>query len=321
MLAGQKHSKKIGWGTSTLNVYLEVEYGAFPHFEETVLEDDGEFITRIDYRGITKKDRKVGESIPEWIDHPVKTDEDWHLYKETRLTGGIQERLHRLPYYLNKISEVDAPVQVGEFPWGPFGTLRDLIGAEGCLLAFYDMPETVHDIINTYADLWIELYQAIAEKTQIDIIHLWEDMSGRQGSLISMEMVEEFMMPAYDRIIKFAAENRVKVVSVDTDGLCDELVASMTGHGINAFMPFEVQAGNDIEVFREQYPSLGIYGGLDKRALAAGKREIGAQLDKAERMFAKGGYIAGFDHAIPSDVPWENYRYAVTELQKMAGDV
>ncbi len=91
----------------------------------------------------------------------------------------------------------------------------------------------------------------------------------------------------------------------------------MTSHGVNAFMPFEAQAGNDIGAFRRRYPKLGIMGGLDKSALAKGRGEVMHELDKAERMLALGGYVVGFDHLIPPDVSWDSYRFAVAEIRRM----
>ena len=84
-------------------------------------------------------------------------------------------------------------------------------------------------------------------------------------------------------------------------------------------MPFEVQAGCDIEEYRRLYPDLGIIGGLDKNALAADKKTIHSELDKAQRMLAGGGYVPGFDHMIPSNVSWENYKYAINELKRIIG--
>ena len=142
-------------------------------------------------------------------------------------------------------------------------------------------------------------------------------MSGKQGSLISPRMVEEFMMPHYDRLAAWARERGVRLMSVDTDGQCGELVPVMMQHGVNMFMPFEVQAGNDIREYREKYPTLGIIGGLDKRALARGRREIDAEVAKAAEVMRSGRYIPCFDHHIPPDVPWENFRYAAERIREV----
>ena len=134
-----------------------------------------------------------------------------------------------------------------------------------------------------------------------------------------MAMVERFMMPQYDRLAAFARSHGIPVVSVDTDGIVDELVPTMVGHGINAYMPFEVQAGNDIVAFRREYPQLGIFGGLDKRALCGGREDVHRELDRAETMFALGGWVPGFDHLIPPDVPWRSFERFVLEIKRMVG--
>jgi uroporphyrinogen decarboxylase len=298
---------------------VPLEWGPCPAFDDTVIREDEEFVISRDYRGITLRNRRDGASMPEWISHPVTCREDWRRYRAERLSGPVEERCTALATWAGSARTRDAAIQVGTFPWGVFGTLRDLMGAEGCLYAFYDDPGLVREIIETWADLWLALYARAVQAVPVDHVHIWEDMSGKQGSLISMAMVKEFMLPSYDRFVAFARGHGVRIVSVDTDGACEELVETMSARGINAFMPFEVQAGNDVEAFRRRYPRLGIMGGLDKTALAAGRGRINAELAKAERMLASGAYLAGFDHAIPPDVPWESYCFAVTELCRMMG--
>ncbi|HET6485980.1 MAG TPA: uroporphyrinogen decarboxylase family protein, partial [Spirochaetia bacterium] len=297
-------------------VVPKLEMGPLPHFEERVVSEDPEFITAIDYRGILRRDRRDGASMPEWIGHPVKGPEDWARYKAERLQGP-GTRVPDLTAFRCAAERDGACVQLGEFPWGVFGTLRDIVGAEECLLAFYDYPEMVQDIIDTNVQLWLRVYEEAVGQIRVDHIHIWEDMSGRQGSLISMEMLERFMMPSYDRIVAFARSHGIPLVSVDTDGQVAELVPAMMRHGINVFMPFEVQAGNDVLRYRGLYPGLGIMGGLDKSALAKGKAEIHRELDRAEKMLARGGWVPGFDHLIPPDVPWASFEYAVKELRRL----
>lgn len=298
---------------------VPVEYGPCPRFEHKEISRDSEFIVSIDYRGITMRNRVDGNSMPEWIGHPIKSPDDWKKYKDERLQPMMEKRLAGVGKFVENVGKVDAPVQVGCFPWGMFGTARDMMGADEVLIGFYTEPEMVRDIMETYTTLWLSLYEKVAERVHIDHIHIWEDMSGKQGSLISPAMIEEFMMPQYDRVAAFCRKHGVEIFSVDSDGMVDELIPVMMKHGVNAFMPFEVQAGCDIELFREKYPTLGIMGGLDKRVLAAGKPEMDKELGKAERMLARGGWVPGFDHLIPPDVPWANYSYFMENLRRVMG--
>ena len=292
----------------------EVHFGAWPHFHAEVLSEDEQFIISRDYRGITMKNRRDGSSMPDFIEHPVKSADDWERYKAERLNsqqpGRIAENLTTF-----KARSRDRAIQVGTFPWGVFGTVRDLLGSEELLIAFYDMPKVVQDMMNHLTTLWLHLYEKIANVVQVDHIHIWEDMSGRNGSLISPEMVERFMMPCYDRIVAFASEHGVRLVSVDTDGDCSQLVPIMVQHGINLFYPFEVAAGNDILQYRRQYPELAILGGLDKRALARGRSAIDKEVRRCREMIRFGRYIPSWDHLIPPDVSWDNYRYAAERIR------
>ena len=299
--------------------FVWVDQGPRPAFEQKTIEETDEFIIATDSRGITTRNRKDHMSMPEFMAYPVKTPDDWKKYKEQRLQTQLEQRVDGLNERAAQLDGKldDAPVQVGTFPWGVFGSVRDLMGAEEILLAFYDYPEMVHDMMATHVTLWIKLWQAVADKIQIDHIHIWEDMSGKQGSLISMAMVEEFMMPHYDRIARFAADNGITAISVDSDGLVDELVPMMMRHGVNVFFPFEVQAGNDVREYRRKYPDLCIMGGLDKNALSKGRKEVQAELDKAADMLQSPGYIVGFDHLIPPDAKWDNFQYFMTELAKL----
>lgn len=294
---------------------VPVEYGPWPAFSEAVLSQDAEFVVSTTSRGITVRNRRDGASMPEFLAHPVRTVADWERYRRERLQPRFAERLAHLDAFAQQMAHLDAPVQFGTFPWGVFGTARDLLGVEGLLFAFYDAPDLVRDIMDTHVDLWLALLEQVVPRLRVDLVHIWEDMSGRQGSLISPAMVESFMMPCYDRIAARARALGIEFISVDTDGDCSELVAVMTRHGVNVFYPFEVQAGNDIRQYRKQYPDLAIWGGLDKRCLAGSLDDVDRELAKAAAMVRLGRYIPGFDHLIPPDARWANYRYAVTALK------
>jgi uroporphyrinogen decarboxylase len=316
-------------GNSDLNLYVypgyepswtnpAMESGLFPLFETTIIEETDDIIVLRNLQGITLRTRRDGGSMPEFLDYPVKTPDDWDRLKAERLRIDVSARIpQNWDEFRSKIKETGEGVQVGHFPYGVFGAVRDLLGVEEMLVAFYTEPEMIRDMMNHLTSLWISLWERAASEVQIDHIHIWEDMSGKQGSLISPKMVEEFMMPCYDRIVDFARANGVRIVSVDTDGDCAELVPIFVRHGINMMFPFEVQAGNDILDYRRDYPELGIMDGLDKRALAHGKAEIDAEIAKAVEMVKLGRYIPGFDHLIPPDVPWDNFRYAAEEIKRL----
>jgi uroporphyrinogen decarboxylase len=58
---------------------------------------------------------------------------------------------------------------------------------------------------------------------------------------------------------------------------------------------------------------------LDKRALAQSRAAVEIEVERAARMVALGRYLPGFDHLIPPDVPWDNFRYAAERMRAVCG--
>jgi len=321
-------------------ITVPINAGAWPPFKREIIAEDDRTITTLDPRGIVMRNLRDGSCMPDFLAYPVHNRKEWDKYKQERLRPDVLGRFMKpgcswnlwndVPWEgaiakeaVSPIAEQAArehlPVQVGAYPWGVFGTARDILGAEELLLAFYTDPGLVHDIMDTFTDLWLHLYEQVAGFIQIDHIHIWEDMSGKQGSLISPAMIEEFMMPNYRKIHNFAKAHGVSLISVDSDGLVDELIPIMMKNGMNVMFPFEVQAGCDIEKYRRLHPTLGIWGGLNKYALTQGKEAIEAELAKAFRMLQKGRYIPCLDHLVPPDVSWEAFVYFNNRLKEIMG--
>ena len=178
-------------------------------------KEDDEFIIFIDSWGIKRRDYKERESMSEFIEFPVKNRRDWEQFKEERLDPDNADRLSGDWEKLSaKWIAEEYPIQLGYFPdVGVFGGLRWLLGDEECLIAFYTMPDLVHEIMDHLTSLYITVFEKVVEKVRVDEIHMWEDMCGRQGPLISPRHWEEFMGPNYRRIKKFARRHNIPLFS------------------------------------------------------------------------------------------------------------
>lgn len=138
-------------------------------------------------------------------------------------------------------------------------------------------------------------------------------MSYKMGSLISMEMVKEFLSPYYVKFIDFLKQYNIKHIFVDSDGLVEELIPAWMSTGVTGVFPME--AVNNLENVREQYPRLQLMGGIDKKILINNaKGDIDRELKKASRIVRQGGYIPHIDHSIPMDAKWEAFSYYRNKL-------
>jgi uroporphyrinogen decarboxylase len=298
---------------------LPVNCGPCPRIERRVLEEDQDYVVFTDGWGIKRRDYKHGESMSQFLQFPVADRRDWERFKEERLDPHHPDRLAgnwraRAAEWTGK----GYPIQLGYFPdVGVFGGVRWLLGDEEGLVAFHTQPDLVRDIMEHLTTLYLAVFAQVVTEVRVDVIHLWEDMCGRQGPLISPVHWEEFMGPQYRRIRDFARQHRIPVISVDTDGQPELIVPPMVGSGVNHVYPWEVAAGCDVNEVQRRYPGLGLMGGVDKRALAVGTRAIDRELERVRPAVARGRYIPELDHLIPDDVSWESYCYYARALKRL----
>ena len=309
---------EFGYDLNNYGIAGKVAHLYYPGFKTEIIEDNGRTVIRRDDLGQIVESMKDHSTIPKILKSAVETREDWEKIKKEQLDpddpGRFAENWKEIAEEVNKM---DRPIQIGCYPCGLFGTLRDLMGVEGCLIAFYDDPELVHDIMDYLTDFWLALYEKICKDVKVDILHIWEDMSGKQGSLISPDMIREFMIPNYRKFRKFADDHGIPLFVVDTDGDCEQLVKIFSEEaGLNLMMPMEVQAGMDVVEMRRKYPNFALEGGINKNELSKGKEAIDKELDRITPLLSGTGYIPMLDHLIPPEVSWENYCYYVFELKK-----
>ncbi|MCC7491508.1 MAG: hypothetical protein IT204_04135 [Fimbriimonadaceae bacterium] len=298
---------------------LPVACGPCPACPGTVLSEDESYRVWTDSWGIVRRDRKHGVSMPEFVRFPVQGRDDWEAYKVAHLDPQHPDRL--AGPWRERAAEWRQrgwPVQLGNYPdLTIFGGLRWLLGDEECLVAFYDQPDLVHDIMDHLCGLFVHLIDAVASEVRVDVVHVWEDMCGRQGPLISPAMWREFMGPCYRRIRAALDRHDIPILSVDTDGNPDAIVPPMLETGVNWLWPFEVAAGCDVNDYRARYPTLGMMGGIDKRALAVGPAAIDAELARIAPALAAGRYIPDLDHLVPDDVSWAAYQHYAAALRRL----
>ncbi len=290
-----------------------------PLLQEITIEENEEFRTFVNEFGITVKIRKSGTAVPFDLDFPVKNRRDFDAYKERYDTDFSK----RLPSGWNQLSarlkERDFSVRLGGFPYGFLGFPRHLIGTTPLFYMMYDDPGLIKDINEFFLGFTMEYWSVIFRDFIPDCVLIWEDMASRTGSMISEKMFEEFMTPYYIRIIDFIRQYGIRHIFVDSDGYIENLIPIWYRLGVTGVFPIEIQAGNDLNRIRRNFPKLQILGGVDKRVFTADKtkQDIDLELERIEKALKGGGYIPHADHHVPDDSCWENFRYYRTRLNQI----
>jgi uroporphyrinogen decarboxylase len=284
-----------------------------PPFEHQVLKEDDRTITERNERGIVTRSLKDpdGMSMPEHLEYPVKTRQDWKRLKKrfepaaaARFPADWAERCARW--------KEQSPVLLFQGPRSPslFGFVRELMGPQRALCAFCDDPELVEDMMETSTELALGVLPRALAQAPVTTLYFWEDMCYKAGPLISPAMFRRFMTPRYKRITEFARGRGIDVIMVDSDGNVEQLIPLWLEAGVNGVYPMEVAAGMDARSLIRQYGrDLLMTGNIDKRALARDRKAIDKELKAKIPLAEKGGFIPHIDHAIPHDVPYANFAY------------
>jgi len=290
----------------------------YPPFQKRILEVDDKYMIWIDEYGIKKKERKDRQGMPDFLEWPVKNRKDFGEIKEQWESVSLKERLPKeWPSIVEGYKLRTSPLAIGGYPVGLFGTLRHLMGLETLLYTLHDDPGLIRDMLNFYTNYLISLWGSVLKQVSVDYIQIWEDMCYRCGPLISPEMFKEFLLPYYKKIAGFCKDMRIDIIIVDCDGNVTKLLPLWIEGGVTGLYPFEVQSGLDIIKIRKDFPKFQIIGGIDKIAIAKGKKYIDGEIEKVRRVLPKGGYIPCFDHLVPPDVSWKNFEYYRNQLNKI----
>jgi len=301
---------------------------ADPRFEYRVLEEDEETIIHQDDQGVVTRALKTGTahgtraSMDQHISHPVRDRESFLEYKKRYVASSPGRYPARWPELVAQWRQRDYPLCLQEnCGFGLFSHLRIWMGTEALCIAFYEQPALVHEMLEFLTEFFCEAVSRAVQEVQFDCFNFFEDFAYKTGPFTSPQLFRGFFMPHYRRIIEFLRGHGVSYFMLDSDGNTEVLIGSLIEVGMNCHWPFEAAAGMDPVRIRKQYgKELVISGGIDKRELAKGKREIEQELyAKLPPLLESGGYIPTVDHTIPPDVPWGNFLYYLELKRKLMG--
>ena len=307
--------ENLGWCTAEFE----------PGFTEEVIEDRGEHEVVRDNAGrhvLYFKGRRNG-FMPSYIDHPVKDWKTWEENVKWRLSPDSERRAKQCAETAANAKTVqDAGGILSQHLIGGYMYLRSLIGPEDLLYMFYDEPELIHDCMQSWLTLSDKVIAMHQETVQIDELFIAEDICYNTSSLISPDMIKEFLFPYYQQLIanvRLRQKRKDIFLQVDTDGRIDTVLDLYKSVGFNYFSPFEVAAGSDVVAARKAHPEILIRGGFDKRILAAGKDAIDREVDRIMPFMKEhGGFIPTCDHGVPEEVEFEDYLYFRKRLLEFA---
>jgi len=291
---------------------VPVHYGLEPGFERKVLEERGEQLLIQDEHGALCLIHASGRSsIPHFLEFRLKDRAAWERDFKPRLDP---EDPKRLPSQA-ELDKLKARWANRDYPLGIsigslYGWIRDWAGFEGAAMMVRDDPALIEEIMETITQIITRAIAWVAPQVQLDFGAGWEDMCYNMGPMISPRDFARLMVPRYRRITDLLRQHGCDVIYTDCDGNINQLVPLWLEGGVNGMFPVEVAAGTDPLPLRDKYGRrVLLLGGVNKRALIAGKEGIRKEIERIEPYVREGGWIPHVDHRVPPDVTFANYLY------------
>jgi uroporphyrinogen decarboxylase len=299
--------------------FIPVDWGMKPPFEHKVLERTDRYEVIQDGNGTVRKALLEGSahgtraSMDQYLRFAVETPEDfaelkkrypvdvplrWRPYWKELLLPAWKTREHVLILGHN--------CAAGGFYW----RARQWMGTENVCYAWYDHPEMMHDMMAFYAEFTMAVAEPVLKEIAPDYFIFAEDMSMKNGPLLSPDTFREFIFPHLKKMVEFFRSHGIPHVGIDTDGNCEALIPLYLEAGLDFMWPCERAADMDpVRIRREYGRDMRLWGGVDKRELAKDKKAIDAHLKALAPLIEEGGFIPTVDHTVPPDVSLDNFRY------------
>ncbi|MCC6581393.1 MAG: hypothetical protein IT440_13230, partial [Phycisphaeraceae bacterium] len=261
------------------------------------------------------------QTIPHYLDYPLKSRKEWEEIFKPRLNPDDPRRVPDVdwPAIHARFAASGHPVCL--FMDGYMGWLRNLMGFEEFAMLPYTDMDLFEEMVETLTQIKLACLDRIAGKIKLDYVQYWEDICYKNGPIVDPKAFRQVVCPRMKRVNdRLREEFGCKLISLDSDGDFRTLLDGWIESGVTVFMPCEVDANLDINELQQQYGSrCGFLGGIQKKALAEGKEAIRTELRRVLPAVKRGGYLPHLDHACPSNVPLDNYRYYIQMKREILG--
>ena len=134
---------------------------------------------------------------------------------------------------------------------GLFEQCHHLMSIEEALMAFYEYPDEMHELIDFLTEWELELAKGICENLHPDMLFHHDDWGSEKSSFISPAMFEEFFLEPYKKIY---------------DSYCANLLPTMIEMGIDVWQG--CMTSNDVPALIEKYGGkMTFMGDIDNKAV------------------------------------------------------
>ena len=291
-----------------------------PDFETKTLETLPDGTLRVQNAlGVIERVKPGIVSIPAEDDYLLKDRETFETLYRPKMQYS-EDRID-LEYFksFNETRPQDVPV--GLWLGSVLGDIRSMTTVVGMSYLLYDEDEELFaDIVDTYADMQYQCAKAVLETgAKFDFAHFWEDICFKNGPLLSPAVFDSLCAKHYKRMSELCHAHGIDLISLDCDGVVDQLLPTWVENGVNIMFPIEIGVwGDQFEAAREKFGNrvLGV-GGMDKTVFRRDRAAVDAELERLTRLARLGGFIPCPDHRLMPGSHFELVKYYAEKIKEI----
>lgn len=149
---------------------------------------------------------------------------------------------------------------------GIFEQVHYLMSMEEALVAYYEEPEAMHELIDFIVDYEIAYAKQLIDHIHPDALFHHDDWGSQINSFLAPAMFEEFFVPAYKKVYGFYKENGIEVIVHHSDSFAANLVPAMIEMGIDVWQG-GVSTNNIPELIKKYGGKISFMTGIDNNII------------------------------------------------------
>ena len=192
----------------------------------------------------------------------IKDIEHWQDYLKPPKASGFPDEMWAVSAGIAEKAKARGQFVCPFIAPGIFEQCHHFMEIQRFLMAFYEYPDELHDIIKVLVDWELEVAEDVCSHLHPDGLFHHDDWGSQQSTFISPAMFEDFLLEGYKQIYGYYKSHGVQVIVHHSDSYAATLVPDMIEMGIDIWQG--VMSTNNIPELIEKYKGqITFMGGID----------------------------------------------------------
>ncbi len=192
----------------------------------------------------------------------IKDIEHWQDYVKVPKASGFSDAEWEFPLKIAENIDKENQFLCSMVAPGLFEQCHHLMEIQRFLMAFYENPDELHDVINVLKDYELEMAEETCSHLHPEAVFHHDDWGSQLSTFISPAMFEDFFVEPYKEIYGYYHDHGVELIVHHADSYCATLVPDMIEIGIDIWQG--AMSTNNIPALVEEYKGqIAIMSGID----------------------------------------------------------